>query len=250
MKYNFVYDADFLKRNGLLLTREEIDIVFTTIVGKHNAIFYGYKPERLVDAVRLLSHSEKFVEQKLFSDIEIGLNNATKGIMYLKDFDVWSIIEQQFLCGHTLNDESRCTQFIATTSINPSEVVVPDVLNNFDIIYRCKQNEKSFRHMEHLSTELAGIIDYHNSLHSGHYVTSTELKLDCYWLWSDAYRNLCELGKNNPVIARKVSVVSRSVADCRKHSLTSMYDIRIANDMCGLHKEDDTVEINLEGEWW
>ena len=139
MKYNFVYDTDFLAKNVFNLSTEEVDIVLATIIGKHNAIFYGNKPERLVDAVKLLSHSESFVEQKLFSGIDEGLQNAKEGIMYLKDFDVWSIIEQQFLYSHTVNDPMRFTQFIATTAYNPSEVIVPNVLNNFDIIYRCKK---------------------------------------------------------------------------------------------------------------
>lgn len=239
MKYNFVYDTDFLAKNVFNLSTEEVDIVLATIIGKHNAIFYGNNPERLVDAVRLLSHSERFVEQKLFSGIDDGLQNAKEGIMYLKDFDVWSIIEQQFLYSHTVNDPMRLTQFIATTSLNPTEVVVPDVLDNFDIIYKCKEGENHVCPRERVSTKLEGIIKYHNSLHSGKHITSTELKLEGYWLWNDAYSYLRELGKTNPVIARKVSVVSRSVSDCKRHSLTSKDDIHTAEYMCGLRKEEE-----------
>lgn len=239
MKYNFVYDTDFLAKNVFNLSTEEVDIVLATIIGKHNAIFYGNKPERLVDAVKFLSHSERFVEQKLFSGIDDGLQNAKKGIMYLKDFDVWSIIEQQFLYGHTINDPTRVTQFIATTILNPTEVVVPDVLNNFDIIYRCKEGENHICSRERVSTKLEGIIEYHNSLHSGKCITSTELKLEGYWLWNDAYSYLCKLVETNPVIARKVSMVSRSVSDCKRNSLTSMDDIHTAEYMCGLRKEEE-----------
>ncbi len=239
MKYNFVYDTDFLAKNVFNLSKEEVDIVLATIIGKHNAIFYGNKPERLVDAVRLLSHSERFVEQKLFSGIDDGLQNAKEGIMYLKDFDVWSIIEQQFLYVHTLNDAGRCAQFIATTSLNPTEVVVPDVLDNFDIIYKCKEGENHICSRERVSTKLEGIIKYHNSLHSGKCITSTELKLEGYWLWTDAYSYLRKLGETNPVIARKVSMVSRSVSDCKRNSLTTMDDIHTAEYICGLRKEEE-----------
>lgn len=243
MKYNFVYDTDFLAKNVFNLSSEEVDIVLATIIGKHNAIFYGNKPERLVDAVRFLSHSEKFVEQKLFSGIDDGLEIAKKGIMYLKDFDVWSIIEQQFLYSHTLNEPSRLTQFIATTSLNPTEVVVPDVLNNFDIIYRCKEGKNYICSRERVSSRLEEITKYHNSLHSGKCITSTELKLEGYWLWNDAYSYLRELGKTNPVIARKVSMVSRSVTDCRENSITSMNDVHIAEGMCGLHRDEESEEL-------
>ena len=239
MKYNFVYDTDFLAKNVFNLSTEEVDIVLATIIGKHNAIFYGNKPERLVDAVKLLSHSESFVEQKLFSGIDEGLQNAKEGIMYLKDFDVWSIIEQQFLYSHTVNDPMRFTQFIATTAYNPSEVIVPNVLNNFDIIYRCKKGENHICSRERVSTKLEEITKYHNTLHSGKCITSTELKLEGYWLWNDAYSYLRKLGETNPVIARKVSMVSRSVSDCKRNSLTTMDDIRTAEYVCGLRKEEE-----------
>lgn len=237
MKYNFVFDTDFLAKNVFNLSSEEVDVVLATIVGKHNAIFYGNKPERLVDAVRFLSHSERFVEQKLFSGIDDGLQRAKKGIMYLKDFDVWSIVEQQFLYGHTLNEPSRLTQFIATTSINPTEVVVPDVLNNFDIIYRCKEGENHICSRENVSTRLEGIIKYHNSLHSGKYVTSTELEVDTYWLFNDSYLYLKKLAKSNPVTARKVAMVSRSISDCNFDSLTGKSAIQCAEKLTGARHE-------------
>lgn len=232
MKYNFVYDTDFLEKSSLYLSKEEMDIVFATVIGKHNAIFYGYKPERLVNAIKFLSHSENFVEQKLFSDIETGLKNATEGIMYLKDFDVWKFAEQQFLYSHTLNVSSRCTQFIAITSINPSDVVVPDIISNFDIIYMCKEDYKPPISKERLASKFSEIFEYHNSLHSGHFITSTELELENYWTVTEAYLYLRKLWKSNPIIGRKVSMVSRSVSDCNYNSMTTLEDIHVAEAMC------------------
>ena len=249
MKYNFVYDTDFIEKNILCLSAEEVDVVFATVIGKHNAIFCGYKPERLINAVKFLSHSERFVEQKLFSDLGIGLENATEGIMYLKDFDVWTVIEQHYLYGHTLNDSNRCTQFIATTTHNPFESVVPDIINNFDIIYMCKEDDKHSFNKTKLSVGYEYIRVFHNSLHSGRFITSTQLALDNYWLMDNAYGYLCYKWKRVPVIARKVAMVSRSVSDCKHHTLTDMDDISIAERLCGLSKSVD-LSTPFEEQLW
>lgn len=54
MKYSFVYDKDFEETHFVELSNEEIQAVVVTVVGGHNAIFYGYKPERIVKAIKLL----------------------------------------------------------------------------------------------------------------------------------------------------------------------------------------------------
>lgn len=250
MKYNFVYDTDWLEKNSLYLTKEEKNIVFTTIIGKHNAIFYGYKPERLVDAIKKLTSDHPFVATTSPFSIEDRLRESNGGILYISDFDSWSIIDQQYLYSYTLNDVDRCTQFIATTIHNPLETVVPDVINNFDIIYMCKEDEKLPYTRMQLANKFSGVLGYHNSLHSGRFVTSTELHLEDYWCRTDAYRYLCELGKNNPVVGRKVSMVSRSVSDCNYNSLTTLEDIRVAEKMCGLHSTTNVIVTALYEELW
>ena len=257
MKYNFVYDADFLEKNSLYLTEEERDIVLATVIGKHNAIFYGYKPERLVDAIKKLTSNYPFVATSSPFLIGDKLSESNGGILYMNGFDSWGVIDQQYLYGHTLNDQHRCTQFIATTTSNPLESVVPDVLNNFDIIYMCKEDEKLPYARTQLAIKFYKVLEYHNSLHSGRYVTSTELAVDDYWLFRDAYSYLCNLAKNNPAIARKVSMVSRSVSDCKNNCLTTLEDVHIAEEMCGLRGKVDVsvpTEVNesitLDGEWF
>lgn len=247
MKYNFVYDADFLKKNSLYLTEEEKNIVFATIVGKHNAIFYGYKPERLVEAIKKLTSNNPFVVTANPLWIDDKLHNSVDGILYMSDFDYWGVIDQQYLYSHTLNDLHRCIQFIATTTHDPFETVVPDIINNFDIIYMCKEDEKLPYERTQIATKFNKVLEYHNSLHSGRYVTSTQLGLEDYWLMRDAYLYLCELGKNNPVIGRKVAMVSRSVSDCKSHSLTTLEDIHTAEGMCGLRTKMD-IDIRVISE--
>ncbi len=234
MKYNFVYDTDFIEKNIIYLSEEEVKVIFATVVGKHNAIFFGYKPERLVKAIKKLTADYPFVETANPSNIENDLHNAQDGILCIKDFDSWGIIDQQFLYGHTLNDPCRCSQFVATTIHNPFVTVVPDIINNFDIIYMCKEGDKNAYNKNKLLVGYNYVSSFHNGLHSGRYVTSTELALDGYWLTDGAYANLCERRKGDSVIARKVAMVSRSVSDCKHNSLTCNDDISIAERLCGL----------------
>lgn len=228
MKYKFVYDTEVLMSLSNLLSEDEIKIVLATVIGKHNAIFYGYKPDRLIKAVKLLSNSKKFVEQKLFSDIDTGLNNSSGGIMYLKDFDVWGDAGQKFLYGYTVNDSNRSTQFIATTSSVPSASVITDVLNNFDIVYKCKESGQAPTSKENLLNMLEDVRLFKERLRSGQHTTSTTLGLDRYWMMSDAFSKVERVLKDNPVYARKIALVARSLSDIERNSYTTVEQLREA----------------------
>lgn len=238
MKYNFVYDTDFLEKNYIYLSDEEKLVVYATVVGEHNAIFYGHEPERLIKAIKVLASNYPFVEATnlLVDEVEEDLRKATDGILYMKDFDSWSIMTQQFFYPYSINDKNRRCQFIATATENPIDTVVPDIINNFDIIYECKNDNKTQRKGWNLKSWFGDIVKYHNSLHSGHYVTSTELEVDGYWLRTDAFLYLAELTKKNPVTARKVAMVSRSISDCNYDSLTDMGDVKLAEKLVGVCK--------------
>lgn len=233
MKYNFVHDADFLEKNFIYLSVEEKEIVFETVVGKHNAIFYGYKPERLIKAIKKLTGDNPFVEiSSLPTDAE--RHKAKDGVVYMKDFDSWGIIDQQYLYSFSRNDKERLAQFIATATENPLNTVVPDMINNFDIIYECKKGDQNHYAKWYINTTFREVYEFHRSLHSGKSVTSTELEVANYWLFDDAYSYINKLAKNNPVLARKVAMVSRSVSDCNFESLTDMGDVRIAERLVGV----------------
>ena len=228
MKYKFVYDPNVLESLNNSLSEEETKVVLATVVGKQNAIFYGYRPERLINAIKRLTSTEAFVEQKTFSDIDDGLNKSMDGIMYIKDFDVWKISEQQFLYGYTVNDSNRKTQFIATVSVQPSATVVTDVLNNFDIIYRCKESEKIPKDKESLLHEYEDILRFRTKLRSAHYTTSTTLTLSYYWMGSGVCSHVRKAQEDNPVYARKIALVARSLSDVEHSVYTEMEHLREA----------------------
>lgn len=62
MNYRFIFDKEFSDKYMIELSQEELRIVIATVLGGHNALFYGYKPERLVNAIKSLAkilHSEE-----------------------------------------------------------------------------------------------------------------------------------------------------------------------------------------------
>ena len=58
MKYHFVLDEGFLGNRIFELSETERNIIIATIIGGHNAIFTGYRTERLVKAVKLLRNED------------------------------------------------------------------------------------------------------------------------------------------------------------------------------------------------
>ena len=187
----------------------------------------------MVDAIKKLTASNPFIEISS-PPTDAERHKADGGIVYMKDFDSWGIINQQYLYPFSINDKERLAQFIATATENPLDTVVPDMINNFDIIYECEHNYKEQHPRWLLNTTFNGINHYHHSLHSGKLVTSTELEVESYWLGNEALSYLNRLAKNNLVTARKVAMVSRSVSDCNENSLTDMSDIRCAEKLVGV----------------
>lgn len=54
MKYNFVFDKDFLDNKTFCLSNAERFVVLAAVAGGHNVALSGYHTERLVSAIKLL----------------------------------------------------------------------------------------------------------------------------------------------------------------------------------------------------
>ena len=99
MKYHFVWDEGFLGNRMFKLSERERNIIIAIIVGGHNAIFTGYRTERLVKAVKLLRNADTpFIsvespieERKLigtYSDKGVThgfVTDADKGFLHFSD---------------------------------------------------------------------------------------------------------------------------------------------------------------------
>lgn len=113
MKYKFVYDADFIAKNNLCLSEEEVRIVLATVLGQHNAIFWGYKPERLAKAVSCLSDN---------------------GILILNDI---GLDKQQYL----MNNFDKDKQYMLVESTPPSSTIICGLIEKFSVVYKCVEAE-------------------------------------------------------------------------------------------------------------
>ena len=97
MKYNFIFDKEFDKNNLFELSEMERFVVLATILGGHNAIFYGYKPERLIKAIKALRENFSTFEEVPLTTSIVGfcgggpnlskgyITKADGGYLYMKD---------------------------------------------------------------------------------------------------------------------------------------------------------------------
>lgn len=162
MNYKFIFDKDFSEKYMIELSQEELRVVIATVLGGHNALFYGYKPERLVNAIKSLKkilHSEE-----PSSDISIEefcgggpnlqkgvISNADGGILIMnniQDFKT-SIIQmlpvpittKNIILSRAGNNVTYpCNfQLIATTSsVFEYQDKLKPVTKHCDVIYCCK----------------------------------------------------------------------------------------------------------------
>lgn len=115
MKYKFVYDTYFIAKETLCLSEEEVRIVLATVLEHHNAIFWGYKPERLARAVSYLSNGN---------------------ILMLHDI---GMDEQQRLMNNFNNDE----QYVLVESTPPCSDIIYGLLKKFSVVYKCVETDTS-----------------------------------------------------------------------------------------------------------
>lgn len=89
MKYKFTHDAEYLKTHIADLSENEMLAVLCTILGGHNAEFYGYQTERINNAIKLLE--EKVQGIIPFNDKieQVFYNSDTRLIEFReKDYDI------------------------------------------------------------------------------------------------------------------------------------------------------------------
>lgn len=110
-RYNFVYDDGFFEKAFVQLSLNELKVVMATVLGGHHAIFYGYKPERLANAVKILRmdpDTTPFAEvpytsslEKLCGggeDLHKGLvSEADKGFLYAPNINDLTYAELSIL---------------------------------------------------------------------------------------------------------------------------------------------------------
>ena len=162
MNYEFIFDKDFSEKYMIELSQEELRVVIATVLGGHNALFYGYKPERLVNAIKSLTkvlHTEEPGSDISFEGFCGGgptlqkgvISNADGGILIMnniQDFITSIILLLPVLITNKNITLSRagshvtypCNfQLIATTSsVFEYQDKLKSVTKYCDVIYCCK----------------------------------------------------------------------------------------------------------------
>ena len=167
MKYNFIFDEGFVENFHLELSDEEIKVVFATVLGGHNALFYGYKPERLSKAVKLFSETQNVHIEKTSNDITLekfcgggselskgSVSRADGGILVMDNLNEYKSSILQMLGVVLANGNISLSRagrnvtypadFQLVATINDFEhwwEKTPHIADACDIVYYCNESE-------------------------------------------------------------------------------------------------------------
>lgn len=217
MRYKFTYDKAFLDANLLNLSSEEKSIVLATVIGNHNAIFWGYKPGRLADVVKRLSNVGCV---QVFSDnCDTLMYTDSESLYYLKDLHKYDSDTLKKIEWHSVNSR-RDSQFIATMEGTPTELLDKGLLKNFDVIFKCTDDNKPEVFISTLRDDIRRAKRYRSNWASGDFITGRCDTPYSYWYSTEAldrYKSFKYAHGND--IALKYLKVARSLADIEGNSM-------------------------------
>lgn len=166
MKYNFIYDESFLGNKTFDLSQDEIDLVRAIVSGGHNVCIRGYRPERVVNAIKAVinatkpcpmieAHSSIALEDFCGggADLKMGsVSLANNGVLIMRDLDnfrysVLSMLGVPMDTGTiTLSRSGNTVQYPAKFQLvstlseeNCGSASVRFILNRCEIDYCCSQ---------------------------------------------------------------------------------------------------------------
>ena len=114
----------------------------------------------------------------------------------------------------------RGAQYIATVTSDPCITVCDTLRNNFDIVYYCKNTDRSNRTTTEIKKKLEDVIDYQHTLDSGQIPAGLYRKdvIKQWWVGETLYLRFWEMDKSDKVMPFKYLKVARSLADIDKLS--------------------------------
>lgn len=255
MKYKFIFDENFESNVFLNLTTEELGVVLSTVIGKHNALFFGYKPERLITAIKKLSsgqggyiiaddesltaHDISFFNYHFVTKVGEGTIivpniNSNKSMLF---YDTLRIASE--------NNTRKCNIVVYDTDEpNMSDEYYRLFLENFDIVYKCKEVVPVEMGVEAIPmgvslkearSRLKSTLEYRRGLDSGKYYSGMFTSIDTYWSTCECYKKFSKLrevdGVMSKVQAKKFMKVARSISDIRQNNLTTVSDLDSAMNL-------------------
>lgn len=211
-KYKFVYDTD-IDEKLCHLSLDEIKIVLAVVLGKHNAIFYGYKPERLVKAISRINGEP---------------------IEELIDFDKDTRIQSNLVM-------SKDKLYIATASQAPYSSIVSGKINEFDVMYKCKEEPEEFVKYSKLQETLVRRINHRQYWDSGQYTMGKIDKIKSLWFSGDCY-TLYENKSRSNRFALTQARFARSLADVDDSCVAYVKHFREAEKLFH-YKDPDEMQM-------
>jgi len=257
MKYSFVFDKETLGNKLFELSNEEVALIQCIVNGGHNVCLRGYKPERIVNAIKAIMCAEHHIEEPS-NDITLEefcgggpelkkgvVSLANEGLLIMKNVDTFrtSVIEMCYVPLETgninLSRAGRCVtypskfQLIATISednLHPS--TTDTLLSKCEIDYYAHaEANRVITRVDFLQhSVIKGWNDHVSILHTnvknhdGNYESE-----DCFTseAWNMYKIRMLPNYKNPGNIAR----VARTVADMNFHSVIRCSDLEIAEKL-------------------
>ena len=257
MKYGFIFDKETLANKLFELSNEEVALIQCIINGGHNVCLRGYKPERIVNAIKAIVGQDCHIEEP---DNDITLEDfcgggpelkkgvvslANEGFLIMKNVDTFrtSVIEMCYVPLETgnikLSRAGRCVtypskfQLIATLSENnlhPS--ILDSLLSKCEIDYYAHaEANRVVTRVDFLQYRVINGWNNHVSIlhtnvknHDGNYESE-----DCFTSegWNMYKIRMLPNYKNPGNIAR----VARTVADMNFHTVIRCSDLETAEKL-------------------
>ena len=160
MKYNFVFDKDFLGNKTFALSNKERFIVLSAVIGGHNVALSGYHTDRLVEAIKLLRDKNtpfisvdsvigyrKLIGESSDRGLKHGfVTDADGGTLHFSDLDSQDAVVASWLTTVMKNGWIKlCNNGYVTLPAKfqlIAENCVDSVAKEYcDIIFRCNEDD-------------------------------------------------------------------------------------------------------------
>jgi hypothetical protein len=253
MKYKFVYDQAFLDNKKFELSLEEVQLIQCILNGGHNVCLRGYKPERIVSAIKTIVGDTQHIEEPS-SDITLQdfcgggpelkqgvVSLAHEGLLimnHLENFKT-AVVEMACVpletgsitlsrCGNNVRYPAKF-QLIATLTDGCKEELVPYyIVTKCEIDYYCNPDvERSLVKTETLVDKVVTGWQYHLSLQNTS-EKNHDRQFDCSdfseLAW-DMYGDKIVPNWSKPM---NIVKVARSIADMRFHTRIKTSDLETA----------------------
>ena len=247
MKYNFVFDKDFLGNKTFCLSDMERFIVLAAVVGGHNVALSGYHTERLVSAIKYLRDKDDpfvSVESNIESDELIGslsdsglkqgfVTDADGGVLHFSDLNLQNTGVTSWLQTVMGNGWIKLYNSGEVRTLPAKfQLIAENCVNNTtekycDIIFRCNKNDqRTLWTLTELQRQVRKTKENHslNSVIGG---KNCDIK-DTFGL---KLTSTAKAMVSEQSIEIDTLRLARTIADIYCHSLTFSSDIEIAKNL-------------------